>query len=286
MAIPIINDWEKYFTDPHEGLGSSYERIIINRLLLDTAQEYGVMNVLESPSFGFTGMSGINLIALADAGVEVTLEDDDPKRLDLISNAWRELGRSLHAVHNPGYQELCHPDGSFDMSFSFSALWFVPDLAAFLGELARVTKKVIFLSVPNRDGMGYKLQLKDYSPEKYPFLKIGNIDPPSIIRILQGLGWELSTSGYFDCPPWPDIGMTKEELLGKWLPACPMGKCLSRPKKQAGEQISILSYYSGRDPGFADRMLHYQWFEKVSPVWVKRMWAHHFHMVFEPRQGS
>jgi len=21
MAIPIINDWEKYFTDPHEGLG-------------------------------------------------------------------------------------------------------------------------------------------------------------------------------------------------------------------------------------------------------------------------
>jgi hypothetical protein len=25
MAIPIFNDWEKYFANPHEGLGSSYK---------------------------------------------------------------------------------------------------------------------------------------------------------------------------------------------------------------------------------------------------------------------
>ena len=33
MAVPIINDWVKYYTNPDEGLGSSYERIVLNQLL-------------------------------------------------------------------------------------------------------------------------------------------------------------------------------------------------------------------------------------------------------------
>ncbi|HPW25001.1 MAG TPA: hypothetical protein PLR70_04240, partial [Candidatus Syntrophosphaera thermopropionivorans] len=80
MAIPIINDWEKFFSNPYEGLGSSYERIVLNDLLFQTVNNYNVHNVLESPSFGFTGISGINLLNLADLGLNITLEDNDLHR--------------------------------------------------------------------------------------------------------------------------------------------------------------------------------------------------------------
>ncbi len=280
MAIPIINAWEQYFDNPHEGLGSSYERIVLNDLLLAVAAKYEAQSVLESPCFGFTGLSGINLVALADVGLRVSLEDDDPRRLELIRELWRTLDRPLQTRHNQDFRRLNYPDGSFDLSFSFSALWFVPDLKTFLGELSRVTAKAIFISVPNRSGAGYKLQLKDYSPVKYPRLKLGHIDPPSIIHLLGKLGWKLAEAGCIDCPPWPDIGTTKEEFLGRCLPPGLAPKKLP-PKEEAGKTVSILSYYSGEDPDFADRMRTYQWLEKLAPEALKRVWAHHFRMVFE-----
>ncbi len=281
MAIPIINDWEKFFANPHEGLGSSYERIVLNDLLLATAAKYEAQSVLESPSFGFTGISGINLMALADAGLDVTIEDDNARRLELIRDLWRTLDRTLQTKHNPDFRSLDYPDNNFDLSFSFSALWFVPNLSKFLGELSRVTAKAIFISVPNHTGLGYKLQLRDYSPTKYPELKLSHIDRPSIIRILKKLGWKLADSGCFDCPPWPDIGMTKEELLTKWLPAALVPKPLARPKEKEGETVSILSYYTGDDPNFETRMRSFQWFEKMLPEALKKYWAHHYRMVFE-----
>lgn len=280
MAIPIINDWEKFFSNPYEGLGSSYERIILNDLLFQTVNNYNVHKVLESPSFGFTGISGINLLNLAELGLDITLEDNDLHRLKLIENLWNKLGYKVNLVYNPEFIKLDYPDKSFDMSFSFSALWFVSDLANFLKELSRVTAQVIFISVPNRDGIGFKLQMKDYSPEKYPQIKLSYIDPSSIIYILKKINWNLVDSGYFDCPPWPDIGMTKEELLKKWFPHFPFSKIFKeQPDK---EPFSILDYYSGKDPDFAERMHRYQWLEKTAPDSFKRVWAHHYYMIFAP----
>jgi len=281
MAIPIINDWEKYFQDPHEGLGSSYERVVLNGLLLDLVTQYQVQTALESPSFGFTGLSGINLLALADVDVQVTLEDNERGRLDRIAKLWQDLGRPLKAVYNPDFRSLDYPDRCFDLAFSFSALWFVPELRLWLNALSRVTDKAIFLSVPNRDGLGYKMQLRDYSPERYPQLRLGHIDPPSVSRILTEQGWTLRRSGYFDCPPWPDIGMTKEELLGKWLPWISSCACSKRTDKRRNSPVSILKYYSGGDPEFVVRMQRLQWLEKAAPQCFKRVWAHHFFMLFD-----
>ncbi|MDD5624957.1 MAG: methyltransferase domain-containing protein [Candidatus Cloacimonetes bacterium] len=280
MAIPIINDWEKFFSNPYEGLGSSYERIILNDLLFQTVNNYNVHKVLESPSFGFTGISGINLLNLAELGLDITLEDNDLHRLKLIENLWNKLGYKVNLVYNPEFIKLDYPDKSFDMSFSFSALWFVSDLANFLKELSRVTAQVIFISVPNRDGIGFKLQMKDYSPEKYPQIKLSYIDLSSIIYILKKFNWNLVDSGYFDCPPWPDIGMTKEELLKKWFPQLPITKIFK--EKPDEEPSSILDYYSGKDSDFAQRMHRYQWLEKTAPISFKKIWAHHYYMIFAP----
>ena len=281
MAIPIINDWEKYFTDPHEGLGSSYERVVINNLLKRTADRYGVKSVLESPSFGFTGISGINLLFLADLGIRVYLEDHDERRLELIGKLWGELGRPLQTAYNRDYRKLDYPDSSIDMYFSFSALWFAQDLPCFLREVSRVTDKVIFISVPNITGLGYKMQIKDYSPQKYPDLRLGNIDRKSMIFILGKLGWKLREAGWFDCPPWPDIGMAKEDLLAKWLPAALGSLIRKRGSAVRRAPLSILDHYAGKDPDFSARMMKHNWLEKFAPRVWKKYWAHHYHMVFD-----
>ena len=65
MAIAILDRWRFYFdVNRAEGLGSSYERVVLNRKLDDIRQQYHISTVLEAPAFGFTGLSGINSMDL------------------------------------------------------------------------------------------------------------------------------------------------------------------------------------------------------------------------------
>ncbi len=309
MAIPIINNWRSYFEHGDEGLGSSYERIILNNVLLNLVAKYEVKSVLESPSFGFTGLSGINLVALAKEGVKVQLEDHDEQRIQMIKELWDSLGQSMEIRYNADYRVLDYPDKSFDLTFSFSALWFCQDLRLYLSELARVSKKCILISVPNRSGLGYKSQLQDYSPERYPYLKISHIDSPSFIYLLDKLGWTLKECKLFDCPLWPDIGMSKEDFLKNKLGIRLKGKkqsgdaavdcgasasartekeqesfaAVRRPPATEKEPLSILGYYRGEDEGFARRMMQYTLLERHATQAFKRIWAHHEYFLFEPK---
>lgn len=277
MAIPIIHDWERYFRNPHEGLGSSYERIILNQSLLKVKNAYDIHSALEAPAFGFTGLSGINLAGLAKSGVEVSLEDHDADRLSMIAKLWQDtLHLPLNTTLNSTYCCLDYPDATFDFGFNFSALWFVADLPAFISEFCRVCRKAILICVPNRSGIGYKMQIKDYSPDAYPELKPMHIMPDSIVFLMRRQGWKLVSKGYIDCPPWPDIGMDKERFLGKM-----MKKDVPHPK-QASEPVTILPYYQGQDPGFEKRMLRYSLVEKAAPNSFKKHWAHHYQLLFIP----
>lgn len=278
MAIPIIHDWERYFSNPHEGLGSSYERIILNDLLDKVASDYQINSALETPSFGFTGLSGINLAGLARQGIRINLEDHSPERLAQIQELWKKrLRLPLETtINNTGYRILDYPDRSFDLGFNFSALWFTADLGQFISELTRVCRRAILICVPNTRGIGYKMQIKDYSPEMYPELHLGHIDPASIILLMRKAGWVIKSRGYIDCPPWPDIGMSKEQFLGRHL------KMKTPPKNAVDKPISIIPYYQGMDDGFAASMRRFAFVEKMAPRWFKSHWAHHYHLLFSP----
>lgn len=286
MAIPIIHDWKKYFHNPHEGLGSSYERIILNELLLRVTARYDIQSALESPSFGFTGVSGINLTALAKQGVSISLEDHDPLRLSMIANLWSDLHLPLQNKLNNAYSKMDYPDNSFDLGYNFSALWFTDNLDLFLGEFCRVCRKAILICVPNRDGIGYKMQIKDYNPVKYPYLHPGHIDPLSIKYLMQKKGWNLIAENYIDCPPWPDIGMSKELFLGKLLGKEVAVDEITEETEPTDKQVSILPYYRDADPDFATRMLRYAFVERLAPKLFKRYWAHHYYLLFVPGGDS
>lgn len=271
MALPIIDNWQSYFEHMDEGLGSSYERIILNQKLFEIADTYGIESVLEAPSFGFTGISGINSIALAQNGMQVTILDHHYHRLEKIKKMWDLTDTEVKVLFNDDYSQLPFGDDSFDMSWNFSALWFVTNLAAFLRELDRTTKRVILLCVPNRSGLGFISQ-KILTKQRDMAYCYDNIKPKKFIPILRKMKWELLDSDFIDCPPWPDIGMSKEDFLKKFG--------LSSLVGEQKDSFSIMEFYRGRDRGFTDKMLSYSWFEHKVPGIIKLFWAHHRYYLF------
>ncbi len=275
MAIPILKNWKRYFTNTDEGLGSSYERIILNNKLESICKHFNISSVLEAPSFGFTGLSGINSMGLAKDRKMITLLDNDEERIELIEKIWNEMKLPLTIKYSEEFNSLPFADDSFDLSWNFSALWFVDDLSDFLKELARVTSKAILISVPNRSGMGYISQKNLGYKELKKCLKEENILPRNIKREMKKNGWMLIDSNYIDCPPWPDIGMPKE----KFLKIFGLGWLI---KKKEHIPITIMDYYSVKDNDFPEKMMSHFWFEKKAPKILKTFWAHHKYFLFIP----
>ena len=276
MAIPILNNWKNYFTNFDEGLGSSYERVILNKKLESVCKHFRVKSILEAPSFGFTGISGINSMYLARKGYSISLVDHDKERIELIKKIWEKMELSIDTLFSQDYQKLSFSDKNFDLSWSFSALWFVKDFSFFLEELTRVTSKAILLCVPNRSGIGYLSQKLLGKKELQELLIEKNIIPKNFKNIMIELGWMLIDENYMDCPPWPDIGMPKDKFLKifklDWL-----------LKNKTHEPVSIMDFYSGNDDKFEEQMLSYSWFERNVPDFFKFFWAHHRYFLFIPK---
>ncbi|OQX71978.1 MAG: hypothetical protein B6D62_00565 [Candidatus Cloacimonas sp. 4484_275] len=277
MPIPILKSWGKYFSNYDEGLGSSYERIVLNKKLEAVCKHFRVKRVLEAPIFGFTGVSGINSVYLAKKGCEISLVDHDKKRLEMINSVWEKIGLPVKTFFSENYNKLPFSDNEFDLSWNFSAIWFAENLEKFLSELSRVTSKVIFISVPNRNGLGYHALKFLEKEEMKKYLKEENIIPGNIIKILAEKGWDLLIKDYIDCPPWPDIGMPKKKFLKifglDWL-----------IKEKVQAPVSIMDYYLGKDENFPEKMMRYYWLEKHAPNFVKMFWSHHKYLLFIPRK--
>jgi len=287
MAIPILNSWKNYFEDLNEGLGSSYERIIINNLLKKIVKRYRVTSVLEAPIFGFTGICGLNSVALFQDGCKVALIDDNHERIDKISNVLTEINAAIQLNYTNSFNTIDFEDKSFDMAWNFSALWFVEDLIRFLEELTRVTSKVILIFVPNQSGLGYKWQKAHADVPKDIIFNEKNINPKVIKSILKQLNWRFLAEDYFDCPLWPDIGMSKEKFIGKYIKMITKSAPIPMSFLQRQEsflvpkkKVCILDYYSGKDPHFPDKMMRYSFLEKYAPDFVKKVWSHHRWMLF------
>ncbi len=282
VALPILDIWKDYFlVDRNEGLGSSYERIMLNIKLNELYERYTFKTALEAPSFGFTGLSGINSLWLTRKhGVHVTLVDTDRARLELIQGVWSEAGVQMNPLYVEHYLKLPCEENAFDFSWNFASLWFADDPDVFLEELTRVTRQLILISVPNQHGMGYKLRKHLAKGEFEKLLNEAAIVPKRIIAQMKGLNWKLREWDYVDCPSWPDIAMKKEDFLAMlhmtWL--------LKFLNKEGGEPAfySIMDYYSGKNPDFDQEMLKYAWVEKYAPRFIKFFWAHHKYFLFEP----
>lgn len=272
VTITINNCWEDYFTKPHEGLGTTYERFILHDYFSWLKARYDVHTVLEAPSFGMTGVSGINSIWWASQGSKVTVVDQSAVRLEAIRKVWNETGLAADFVCQPTDSALLPFAGrSFDLAWNFAALWHVKDGATYLTELARVARKALFLCVPNQQNICWILRPHDAAE-----YELKNIRTDWIISRLAPVGWRLVKTGFFDVPPWPDIAMKKENMLKM----VGLGKLAKSMESGESGGLCILDYFTGRSPSMEKDILKYGFLEH-SPNWLKKRWAHHRFLLFE-----
>ena len=276
--LPVMHNWENYFSHPDEGLGTTYERFILHTLFDLIDQNFDIQTVVEAPIFGMTGISGINSIWWAKRGKKVYIFDDNMKRLQLIKRIWTNLNYPVTAVLNRT-ESLNLKPGSIDLLWNFAAAWFIPDLADFAIKARRIARKLIFISVPNNRGIGFLLRKNLVGVPSQLHLK--NLDPREIKNAFSGDGWSLWKEGLFDIPPWPDIPMKKEDILKK------MGlefflKIVSKKSNldQNSLKPNILDYYGNKNPELEQQVMRYSFLENF-PHLFKLLWGHHRYFMFK-----
>ncbi len=304
--------WKRYLTDYNEGLGVVYERFVLNDFLLALWREYGIATVLEAPVFGMAGVSGINSVALARAGAQVTLIDDHDARLDAIRRIWHELDLDAQFIVHDRWMQLPFPDGTFDLAWNWAALWHLtarPPLpqgdrrsvrtavqcraerggaatqgggegappAALLRELVRVSRRVVFVAVPNRVQVGYLLRKHLLERDFVNHVDESWADIGRVRSVLEGAGLRIVRQGVLDVPPWPDTVMPAAQVLER------LGVRSKKLQTQFGGeswQWSTMDYYLGRQPDLYRRVMRYAWLDRAPIPWqLKAVWAHHRYVV-------
>ena len=270
MSDPI---WKRYLTDYNEGLGVVYERFVLNEYLDKLLARHEVKTVLEAPLYGMAGVSGINSVWLAQRGCAVTLVDSNAERLEGVARIWGELGLSATFVHHEDMGRLPFPDGSFDLTWEWAGLWYLPDAEALLRELVRTSRKLVFVAMPNRLQVGYLM--RKYLIDRDFFRTVDErwVDMGRIKGILREEGLRIVEEGVLDVPPWPDTVMPAAEVLKR------LG---IKSKKLEGQfsgdswQWSTMDYYLGRRPELHAQVMGYAFLDRAPlPWWIKAVWAHH-----------
>jgi hypothetical protein len=284
--------WKRYLADYDEGLGLVYERFVLNDFLLALRQEHDVESVLEAPIFGMAGVSGINSVALAQAGASVTLVDDHAGRLAGVERIWGELGLQGRFVHHDDWGRLPFSDGAFDLAWNWAALWYLPDgtpegaqaPAALLRELTRVSRRLVFVAMPNRVQVGYLLRKYVLERDFVEHVDEAWADIGRVRRVLEKAGVRIVRQGVLDVPPWPDTVMPASEVLRR------LGvRSAKLEGRFSGDswQWSTMAYYLGQQPDLYERVMRYAWLDHAPIPWrIKTVWAHHRYLVGEKMAGS
>lgn len=260
-------------TDYNEGLGLVYERIMLNEFLEQLREEWRIESVLEAPIFGMAGVSGINSVALARQGAAVTLVDDNRERLDGVRRIWHELELDASFNELADLTHLPFPDRAFDLAWNWAALWYLRDPSRLVQELARVSRRLVFVAMPNRAQVGYLL--RKYLLER-DFVRYVDEDWANIGRvkeILTAAGCQVVAEGVLDVPPWPDTVMPAAQVLGK------LGIKSTRFEGE-GWSWSSMDYYLGKRPELQSQIERYAFLERAPVPWqLKSIWAHHRYVV-------
>lgn len=265
--------WRKYLSDYNEGLGLVYERLMLNDFLEKLRAKHQIRTVLEAPIYGMAGVSGINSVMLARAGAQVTLMDDYAERLDGVRSIWRQLNLDATFLNHTDFAHLPFPDRSFDLVWNWAALWYLDDAEELLRELARVSRNLIFIAMPNRAQVGYLMRKYILERDFVRYVDERWADIGRVKKQLREAGCTVIDEGVLDVPPWPDTVMPASLVLQK------VG---IRSNKFKGDDWnwSTMDYYLGKRPELKAKMDQYAFLERAPLPWqIKSVWAHHRYVV-------
>ena len=261
------------------GLGTTYERWALNRVLLQLRNTYGFSSVLEGPGDGMTGIAGINSLILGMEGVNVTLimESD---RAAFAFSVWKEIApqTSLKIIDSWDDQQMPAEKNSYDLVWNFNILTYVVNPESLLSEMSRISRKYVFICLPNCKNYSFWIRYLHASHIHQPIHKqiIERMRLTSWLPMFSNLGLKILQVIWLDCPWWPDI-IDPGQVVVDFFPFL---KGFEKKYKQINHYCWTppeLPYY--QKDRYAD--LHVQLdrlsiFEKSKNTWLKQRFAHHF----------
>ncbi|MDP8937040.1 MAG: NAD-dependent epimerase/dehydratase family protein, partial [Actinomycetota bacterium] len=268
-------EWRSYFADADEGLGTVYERFALQKVLESAMAQTGSTSVLHAPLFGMLGVPGLDAVFLARSGTRVGLLDFDPERFDAVRSLWSGYGLDpeLHAMESA--DPATWPEqlpASYDLVFSFAALWWFDDPWAVLAAQARWARKGVLVCVPNRN-VFMKLRSLVWHRDLFNDLNEEALDPEAMTAAARRLGLQPVDDGLFDIPPFPDTSVPLAKgirrILGSRQESGP-----AAANNPAAWRWSILPYLEGDDPGLAERVERFTVLERHLPSVVAPHLAH------------
>jgi hypothetical protein len=274
-------DWGAF----DEGLGTTYERFVLDRIFEDLSARRRVESVAETPIYGMTGIDGINSVWWAKRGAEVTLVDDDTARTNRVRAVWDylDLGAQLRLAAPAPSGELPFDDRRFDLVWNFAALWHVPDPGLWVAEMCRVSKGVVAIFVPNRYQLGYLMRKYLFDREFFARVHEAWVEPPRIEHALSDAGFRVSVRGVMDVPPWPD---TCVPISALWK-----GKQAEKREEPGAPPLAgaskrwhwnILRHYRDEDHELRRRVERLAFLDRLRvPPALKLCWGHHRYLIAE-----
>jgi hypothetical protein len=275
-----INDdnWKEFFLDSNEGLGTLYDRVLLETYFQKLILQHGIKSVLDCPSFGLHGFSGIGSICLARKGIPVTVCDNNQERLEWIEKLWNTIGLNADFILVTDYSKLAFDDRSFDLVWNLAALWYIKneDLTLVLKELSRVADKCLFMSVNNRRQLFYPVW-KRLEPEFFNYVREEYSDEKFLDSIFSSVfhEFDLSEKGYLITTPWPGLIMKKGGIFRRGKPSDTNLQTFGSNNIEVPEYVDHLMNETSRTK-LVNRLLI---FEKL-PNLLKKYWAHLSYWVF------
>jgi len=208
-------------TQKDTGLGTSYERVAVARLLAGLADRYTISKVLEGPTDGITGISGLNSVPLALAGASVDLVLGNPDEVALAERAWEALGLSDRvAIRAADGDSLGVEPRSHDLVWNFNSLPQVASADALLDEMCEASSRFVMVFVSNTWNYGFPIHRLHHKVAREPWSH-GNIsvmNASAVARKLSDRGFKVVERLLVDVPWWPDIDSPIEEVAATFLP--------------------------------------------------------------------
>ena len=285
-------EWRSYFADADEGLGTVYERFALQKVLESAMAQTGSTSVLHAPLFGMLGVPGLDAVFLAREGTRVGLLDFDDERFDAVRKLWDGYGLTpeIHRVDDP--DPATWPEklpASYDLVFSFAALWWFKDPWAVVAAQARWANKAVLVCVPNRNVFMKLRSLVWHRDQFKTELNEEALDTEALKAAAKGMGLKAIDTGLFDIPPFPDTSVPLAKGIRRILGSRAEGGKDDGPaitNNAAAWRWSILPYLDGDDPGLAERVEKFTILERHLPAPIAPHLAHHRFVLFVPENQT
>jgi hypothetical protein len=194
--------------DLDEGIGTVYERVVIDDYFRQMQSRYGIRTVLENPADGVTGVPGINSLEFARNGGTVWLANPSQRMLDGARPVWEKQKLIDQARFTRcEVDDTPYEDNSFDLVWNYCMFERFSDPSALVAEMKRVSGQYVLLMTQNVYNFGTPFHkvyhaINDHQEWDHGYGRQMTLG--AIRKALRDQGMQLVEEGTVDIPPWLD----------------------------------------------------------------------------------